>query len=111
MIATTWITVLRGTQETTFTDEIDTFTETGIDALTRIPASLIETTRTSQTPVSGTPRVVRATTARIRAGTAVQADDQIRDERTGRIYSIDQINQPAAIGITAELRLDLTLIN
>jgi hypothetical protein len=111
VIATTRVTILRGTSTDLFGDTVDTDTEAGTEAQTDIPASLIEQTRTSRGPASGTPRVVRSAIARLPAGTDVTADDRIRDERTGRTYSVDQVNQPSAIGIAAELRVDCTLIN
>lgn len=111
MIATTRVTVLRGVGTSPFGDSEDLDTEAGTDAQTGIPASLIEQTRTSRSPASGAPRVIRTTIARLPAGTDVTEDDRIRDESTGRIYSVDQVNQPAALGFTAELRVDLTLIN
>lgn len=111
VIATTWVTVLHGTAQNPFGDEIDLDTEAGGDAQTRVPASLIEGSRTVKTPNNATPRVVRYATARLPVGTTVTANDRIRDETTGRIYSVDQVNQPAAIGFTPKLRVDLTLIN
>lgn len=111
MIATTWVTVLRGVTTDLYADISDTPTEAGTDAQTRIPASLIEGSRSSRTPSSGTPRVVRYIVCRLPAGTDVTEDDRIRDERTGRIYSISAVTKPSAVGITPELRLDLTLVN
>lgn len=111
MIATTRVTVVRGTSTTAFGDVSDLPSEAGTDAQTRIPASLIEGTRTIFDPASGTPRVVRYAIARLKPGTDVTADDRLRDETTGRTYSITAVTQPTAIGFTPQLRLDLTLIN
>lgn len=111
MIATTWVTVIRGTETDEFGDLSDTAQEAGTDDQTRIPASLIEATRTVFDPASGTPRVVRYTVGRIKAGVDITEDDRLRDERTGRVYAVTAVTQPAAIGFTPDLRLDLTLIN
>ena len=111
MIPTTWVTVLRGISSDVFGDQIDAPSEAGGDALTRIPASLLERTRTITTPNSATPRVVRYATARLPAGTPVTEDDRLRDEQTGRIYAISAVTQPAAVGFTPHLRLDLTRVN
>lgn len=111
MIATTRVTVLRGVGRDEFSDDFDLDSEAGTDAQTNIPASLIEATRTSQTDASGTPRVFRTCVARLPAGTDVMEDDRIRDERTGRIYRIDSVTQPVALGFVPELRVDCTLIN
>lgn len=111
MIPTTWVTVLRGTATDMFGDQLDSASEAGGDALTRIPASLIERTRSITTPNSATPRVVRYTTARLPAGTGVTEDDRLRDESTGRIYAITAVTQPSSPGFKPHLRLDLTLVN
>jgi hypothetical protein len=111
VIATTWVTVLRGTSTDLFGDQIDLSSEAGGDTRTRIPASLIEGSRTIKTPNSPTPRIVRYATARLAPGTDITVDDRLRDENTGRIYAVTAVTQPAAIGFTPPLRLDLTLIN
>lgn len=111
MIPNTWVTVLRGTSTDMFGDQVDSPSEAGTDALTRIRASLIERSRTITTPNSTTPRVVRYVTARLPAGTAITEDDRLRDERTGRIYAISGVTHLSATGFTPELRADLTLIN
>lgn len=111
MIATTWVTVLRGLSTDSFGDQIDLAQEAGGDAQTRIPASLIEGTRTINDPASGTPRVIRYAVARIKPGTDITEEDRLRDENTSRIYAVTSVTQPAALGFTPHLRLDLTLIN
>ncbi|MEU6234424.1 hypothetical protein [Kitasatospora sp. NPDC047058] len=111
MIATTTVTVLRGTGTDLCEDIYDLPAEAGTDGQTGIPASLIEGSRTITTPNNPTPRVVRYAVARIRPGTDVTEDDRLRDDRTGRIYEITAVTQPAALGFTPMLRLDLKLIN
>lgn len=111
VIATTRVTVIRGVGRDEFGDEIDLDQEAGADAQTRIPASLIETTKQSSTDASGTPRVIRTCVARLPAGTDITVGDRLRNENTGRLYRIDSITQPAAIGFTPALRVDCTLIN
>lgn len=107
MIATTRMSVLRGVERDEFSDESDL----DVAVHTGIPASLIETTRTSQTDASGTPRVIRTCVARLPARTDVTEADRVKDETTGRIYRIDSITQPVALGFVPELRVDGTLIN
>ncbi|MFG3051901.1 hypothetical protein ACGFZP_13250 [Kitasatospora sp. NPDC048239] len=111
MIATTTVTVLRGTSSDPYNDDVDLPVEAGADAQTRIPASLIEGSRTITTPNNPTPRVVRYAVARVRPGTDVTEEDRLRDDRTGRIYEITAVTQPSAVGFTPMLRLDLKLIN
>jgi hypothetical protein len=105
------VTVLRGVAADVYGDSVDLPAEAGADAQTHIPASLIEASRSVRTPGSPTPRVVRYTICRLPAGTDVTEDDRIKDDVTGRIYSIQSVTRPAALGFTPETRLDLTLIN
>jgi hypothetical protein len=111
MIATTRVTVLRGVGRDEFDDDFDLDAEAVTDAPTAIPASLIEAVRVSQSDASGTPRVIRTCVARLPARTDVTENDRLKDEQTGRIYRIDSITQPVALGFVPELRVDCTLIN
>jgi hypothetical protein len=111
VIATTTLTVLRGTARSEYEDDIDLPTEAGTDAQTGIPASLVEGSRTITSPNGATPRVVRYAVARVHPRTDVTEDDRIRDDRTGRIYEITAVTRPSAIGFTPMLRLDLKLVN
>lgn len=111
MIATTRVTILRGTTTDEFGDTVDTDTEAGTDGQTGIPASLVEQTRTATTRDDLTPRVVRYTVGRLPAGTDIGEDDRLRDDRTGRTYIVTAVSRPTGIGITPDLRVDLKLTN
>jgi hypothetical protein len=102
-IATTRISILRGTTRDAWGDEQDTDTPVA----SGIPASLTEQSRRVTTRDDPTPRIVRYAVARVAAGTDVTDQDRIRDERTGAIYSVDAVSSMANPAVTADLRLDL----
>lgn len=102
-LATTTISVLRGTSTDVYGDETDT------DTVVRsgIPASLVEQTRRVTTRDDPTPRIVRYAVARVTAGTDITDQDRIRDERTGGTYIVDAVSSMNSAAIAADLRLDL----
>ncbi|MCX5522202.1 hypothetical protein OG342_04875 [Streptomyces bobili] len=102
-LATTTVTVLRGTTTDTYGDEQDLNTP----HLTGIPASLTEQTRRVTTRENPTPRIVRYAVARVAAGTDVTDQDRLRDERTGAVYIVEAVSSMANPAVTPDLRLDL----
>lgn len=102
-LATTNISILRGTATDDFGDIADTDT-----VIARgIPAALTEQTRRVTTREDPTPRIIRYAIARVAAGTDVTDQDRIRDERTGAVYIIDAVSAFANPAVTPDLRLDL----
>jgi hypothetical protein len=102
-IATTLLTVLRGTTTDGYGDEQDTDTAVA----TGIPASLTEQSRRVTTRDDPTPRIVRYAIARVAAGTDVRDQDRVRDERTGAVYIVDSPSSMANPALAVDLRLDL----
>jgi len=102
-IATTTVSILRGTTTDAFGDEQDTDTAIA----TGVPASLTEQSRRVTTRDDPTPRIVRYAVARVVAGTDVTDQDRVRDERTGAIYIVDAVSSMANPAVAADLRLDL----
>ena len=102
-LATTRITVYRGTTTDDYGDEQDTDTP----VYTGIPASIIEQSRRVTTRDNPTPRIVRYPVGRVTAGTDIQDQDRIRDERTGAVYIVDSVSQMANPAVASDLRLDL----
>jgi hypothetical protein len=102
-VATTRLTVLRGTTTDAYGDEQDTDTAVA----TSIPASLTEQSRRVTTRDDPTPRIVRYAVARVTAGTDIQDQDRVRDERTGATYIVDAVSSMANPAAAADLRLDL----
>lgn len=102
-IATTQLTVLRGTATDEYGDEQDTDTVVARN----IPASLTEQSRRVTTRDDPTPRIIRTTIARVPAGTDIQDQDRVRDQRTGFTYIVDAPSSMASPAMAVDLRLDL----
>ncbi|HEY9353679.1 MAG TPA: hypothetical protein VIP28_10525 [Nocardioides sp.] len=102
-LATTTLTVYRGTTTDTYGDEQDTDTPVH----TGIRASLTEQSRRVTTRDDPTPRIVRYAVARVTAGTDITDQDRLLDERTGAVYIVEAVSQMANPAVTADLRLDL----
>jgi hypothetical protein len=102
-IATTRVSILRGTTTDAWGDEQDTDTA----LYTGIPASLIEQSRRVTTRDDPTPRIVRYAVARVPADTDVTDQDRLRDERTGATYIVDSVSAMTNPAIAVDRRLDL----
>lgn len=102
-LATTTISVLRGTATDAYGDEQDTDTV----VYSGIPAAITEQSRRVTTRDDPTPRIVRYPVGRVTAGTDIQDQDRIRDDRTGAVYIVDAVSQMANPAVAADLRLDL----
>lgn len=102
-LATTTLTVYRGTSTDAYGDEQDTNTVVH----TGIPASLVEQTRRTTTRDDPTPRVIRYTVGRVTAGTDITDQDRLLDERTGAVYIVEAVSSMASAAVAADLRLEL----
>lgn len=102
-LATTTISVLRGTTTDAYGDEQDTATVVH----SGIPAALTEQTRRVTTRDDPTPRIVRYAVGRVTAGTDITDQDRIRDDKTGAVYIVDAVSSMNSPAVAADLRLDL----
>jgi hypothetical protein len=102
-VATTRVSILRGTTTDAYGDEQDTDTPIA----TGIPASLTEQTRRVTTRDDPTPRIVRYAIARVPAATDVTDQDRLKDERTGAIYIVEATSSMANPASVPDIRLDL----
>lgn len=102
-LATTSVSILRGTTTDAFGDEADmtTVLKSGI------PASLIESARTAMEPVSGTPRIIRTHVCRLPPSTDVTENDRIKDEKTNEIYIVVAVTKNSNPVLVQPLRVDL----
>ncbi|WP_149264290.1 head-tail adaptor protein [Actinomadura sp. K4S16] len=103
--ATTTVSILRtppGTVDA-YGDPVDTDTPIA----TRIPASIILRTVRQYLPDEHRTTTVETHTGRLRADIDVQPDDRLKDERTGTIYSIENIARPQSYAGLPDLHLDL----
>ncbi len=102
-VATTQLTVLRGTTTDAYGDEQDTDTVVARN----IPASLTEQSRRVTTRDDPTPRIIRSAIARVPAGTDIRDQDRVKDQRTGAVYIVDSPSSMANPVMAVDLRLDL----
>lgn len=102
-IATTQLTVLRGTTTDAYGDEQDTDTVVAKN----IPASLTEQSRRVTTRDDPTPRIIRSAIARVPADSDITDQDRVRDQRTGVTFIVDSTSGMANPALAVDLRLDL----
>lgn len=102
-LATTLISVLRGTATDRYGDEVDTDTVIA----SRIPASILEKPATGARPASGRKDTPRSYFLRVWRNVDIRQNDRVRDERTGWTYAVTT-DAPATnpVGL-ASTRLDL----
>jgi hypothetical protein len=102
-VATTTLSVLRGTTADAYGDEQDTDTVVH----TGVRAALTEQARRVTTRDDPTPRIVRYAVGRVTAGTDITDQDRVRDERTGAVYIVEAVSSMANPAVAADIRLDL----
>lgn len=102
-VATTTISILRGTSTDVYGDVTDTDTV----AASGIPASILEQRKTVTTPADNRVQQVGFFTGRVSQLVDVRIGDRIRDERTGSIYVLDNISTVASPALGNDSRLDL----
>lgn len=98
-IATTTVTIMRGTAENDYGDEIDT----DEPVATGVRASILEQPVTGGRPSSGRKDTPRTYAMRVWRGVDLRQDDRIRDERTGSVYYVTSLNpstNPVGLGST-----------
>ena len=102
-LATTLISIMRGTAENRYGDEIDTDTVIA----SRIPASILAKPVTGARPASGRKDTPRGYFLRVWRNVDIQQGDRVRDERTNEVYAVltaAPVTNPVGLGST---RLDL----
>lgn len=102
-LATTLITIMRGTVTDRYGDEADSDSVVA----SRIPASILEKPVTGGRPASGRKDTPRGYFLRVWKPVDIRQNDRVRDERTGDIYAVTTqapATNPVGLGST---RLDL----
>jgi hypothetical protein len=107
-LATTLVSLYRGGSTNDYGDEVDDNTTADAE---HIPASVIEQRQTIADPTTGTPRTVRVTVGRVRSGVDVRTGDRLRDERSGDLYVVEGVAQPASPVAVLDQRLDLSRVS
>lgn len=103
------ISILRGTTTTEFGDLADAGEFTPV--LTGQPAQVIEVSQVTTDPATQTPRSVRRIEARLGSQVGILETDRIRVERTGVIYTVQELTRPDPFGFTPDLELVLRRID
>lgn len=103
MIATTTVSLYRGTIKDAYQDTVD---DNDIPKWSNVPASIIERSRKVFVPAENRIQTVRYLTVRVRANTDVVAGDRMKDEQTEEFYSVDAVHQVQSVGYTADIVLD-----
>jgi hypothetical protein len=100
----TWVTILRGQQESPFGDVEDALTPVA----THLPVSLHEVMTRVLDPVSGRPQQVLGYMGRISATLPrPQIDDRLKDERTGSVYAVSSVQVAPGVVHANDVRLEL----
>lgn len=106
-LATTRVSILRGTSTNEFGDETDADTVHSSGTL----ANIRENRRSVFDASTGTPRVVRSIECRLPSDTDILDSDRIMDETDGKVYGIISVTNPGRPGKRADLELELEHTN
>jgi hypothetical protein len=86
-LANTRLTIMRGTVANAYGD----LTDVGQPIYTRVPAAVVESSKTVFDPATQRPQTIRTSTAAVPGWTDVLDSDTILDERSGNYYMIQDI--------------------
>jgi hypothetical protein len=105
-VATCRGSVLRGTAENTFGDDV----ATGAVHSTNHPARIKPRTHTVFDPTTQARRIVSSHDMRIQSDTDIQPGDQFRDDTHGITYAVIDAHQPDQQGRESDLLIQLRLV-
>lgn len=103
----TTVSILRGGVADDYTGEV----ENESVAASGVLASVMERSRQVFDPASGSPVIVRTTTARFPSGTDVTTSDRVRDERTNITYAVQSVRQIQSPVHTNDVTTELVRTN
>lgn len=99
--------ILRGTTEDDFGQQVDNNTVVTSEVL----AQITESGRSVQDPNSLTPRTVRDVRGIVPSGTAIRQGDQLRDDTNSRTYLVIEVIRPGNLGVTRDITLQLRQVD
>ena len=102
-LATTQVSVLRGTTTDQFGDQIPVTTPVA----TGIPAAIVESSRTVLDLATQTPRTVRTVTCVMPGWADVLGTDRLQDQTTGLTYFIETVETQPSLGYPGDQVLGL----
>ena len=104
---TTTVSVLRGETLDEFGDPVDNDSS----VLAGVPIAITEYNRRVFLAAEQRLTVVREMWGRVRPGFDIREKDRLRDERTGGIYLVEGISQPALPTNLADMRISLRRVD
>lgn len=107
-LATTTVKVLRGSEEDEYGDTVDS--NTPVKGLHKVPIAITVKTKTVYLPDSGDARKVREYVGRVTPGIGIETGDRLVDNRTERVYIIDDIVLTSNYGFGEQCILDLRIV-
>ncbi|MCW2904454.1 MAG: hypothetical protein JWO67_6719 [Streptosporangiaceae bacterium] len=102
-ISTTYLTVMRGTEQNKFGDD----TDVGVPLYRHVPASIVEVSHQTFDRAEGTQRTIRTIRCAVPSWADIDTDDTIQDELTGQFYMIEDIQRQPTLGLPADTLLTL----
>lgn len=102
-LATTSVSVLRGTTEDEWGDEIDSTTP----AYTGVPAAIVESSRVTTDPATQAPRTIRSISCVMPGWADVLNSDRLQDEATGSIFAVIEVSAQPSLGYPPDTLLTL----
>lgn len=91
--ANTKITILRGTEQDGYGDEVDS----DAPIYTGVVASIISSTKRVYLPAEGATRVVHSYSGRCGAEVDLRKDDRVKDELTGVVYLVTELTDSTVL--------------
>lgn len=86
----TLVTILRGQTTDAYGDSVEVDNVVASD----VPCSILETGSNATRPADGRTDNVRNFTARCSRKTDIRRDDRLRDQKTQRVYTVDEVITP-----------------
>lgn len=100
-VASTTVTVLRGTATDAYGDEVDVDT----DVARRLPAVVTEQRQRTRQPSEGRGGTTETFTIRLRPTADVVEGDRLRDDRTDAVYQVREVSNPGSAVGFADVRV------
>jgi len=105
-VATTTVSILRGTATDGYGDAVDD--NTGTPAATGVPASILEQNRRVFLPAEQAFRIVRTYAGRVGPEVDIRKDDRLLDEQTNIVYLVTDLSDPHASVMHPDYQLQLS---
>jgi len=105
-LASTTVTILRGTATNAYGDVVDDPDNAQVVA-TGVLADIAVQSKRAYDPTSQTIRVIQSIKGSVQSDTDLVESDQLLDDRTGNTYTVQSVTQPGGPGFIGNLELEL----